>query len=91
MVILVLASLLPLIAPLPMMAMAVFTSFLQAYVFVMLSTLYLAGAMAEAYYKGLPSSILEKAWSKIPQSFQNIVVEFAAKYGSPELPSKGLQ
>jgi F-type H+-transporting ATPase subunit a len=49
MVILVLASLLPLIAPLPMMAMAVFTSFLQAYVFVMLSTLYLAGAMAEEH------------------------------------------
>ena len=51
----------------------------------------IAGAIAEAYYRGIPSSILEKAWSKIPQSFQNVIVAFSGKYGSPELPSKGLQ
>ncbi len=43
-VILILASLVPFIAPLPMMAMAIFTSLVQAFVFVMLSVVYLAGA-----------------------------------------------
>jgi ADP-ribosylglycohydrolase len=51
----------------------------------------IAGAIAEAYYKGIPSSILEKTWSKIPQSFQNIIVGFSEKYGSQESPNKGLQ
>jgi F-type H+-transporting ATPase subunit a len=36
-------------APLPMMAFAVFTSFLQAFIFVMLSTMYLAGAIADEH------------------------------------------
>jgi ADP-ribosylglycohydrolase len=48
----------------------------------------IAGAIAEAYYRGIPSSILEKAWGKIPQSFQNVIVGFSAKYDSPELPKK---
>jgi len=43
-VILILASLIPFVAPLPMMVMAIFTSLIQAYVFMMLSTVYLAGA-----------------------------------------------
>ncbi len=48
-VILSIASLLAYIAPLPMMAFAIFTSFLQAYIFVMLSLIYLAGAMASEH------------------------------------------
>ncbi|HNX96142.1 MAG TPA: F0F1 ATP synthase subunit A [Candidatus Aminicenantes bacterium] len=48
-VILILASLVPFIAPLPMMAMAIFTSFVQAFVFVMLSVVYLSGATAEEH------------------------------------------
>jgi F-type H+-transporting ATPase subunit a len=50
-VIIVIASLLPLplLIPLPVMALAVITSLLQAFIFVMLSTIYLAGAMAEEH------------------------------------------
>ena len=46
----------------------------------------MAGAIAEAYYKGIPPSILNKAWSKIPESFRDVIVSFSKKYGSPELP-----
>ncbi|MCP4217346.1 MAG: F0F1 ATP synthase subunit A [bacterium] len=48
-VILTIASLVPFIAPLPVMGLAAFTSLLQAFIFVMLSTIYLAGAMAEEH------------------------------------------
>ena len=50
-VIVVIASLLPLplLIPLPVMALAVITSLLQAFIFVILSTIYLAGAMAEEH------------------------------------------
>ena len=50
-VIIVIASLLPLplLIPLPVMALAIITSLLQAFIFVMLSTIYLAGAMAEEH------------------------------------------
>ncbi len=37
------------ISPLPMMAFAIFTSFLQAFIFVMLSTIYLAGAVSSEH------------------------------------------
>lgn len=37
----------PLIVPLPMMIMGVFTSFIQTFIFVLLTTLYLSGAVAE--------------------------------------------
>jgi len=37
------------IAPLPMMALAIFTSLLQAYIFIMLASVYLAGAMASEH------------------------------------------
>lgn len=43
-VLLILFSLVPLLVPLPMMLLAIFTSFVQTFVFVMLSTIYLAGA-----------------------------------------------
>ncbi len=45
MVIIIIASLVPFIAPLPIMGLALITSLLQAYIFVMLTTIYLAGAM----------------------------------------------
>ncbi|MCK4764428.1 MAG: F0F1 ATP synthase subunit A [Candidatus Aminicenantes bacterium] len=48
-VIIIIASLVPFVAPMPVMALAVFTSLLQAFIFVMLSTIYLAGAMAEEH------------------------------------------
>lgn len=48
-VIIIIASLVPFIAPMPVMALAIFTSLLQAYIFVMLSTIYLAGAMASEH------------------------------------------
>ncbi len=48
-VIIIIASLVPFVAPLPVMGLAVFTSLLQAFIFVMLSTIYLAGAMAEEH------------------------------------------
>jgi F-type H+-transporting ATPase subunit a len=48
-VIIIIAGLLPIIAPLPVMALAIITSLLQAFIFVMLSTIYLAGAMAEEH------------------------------------------
>jgi F-type H+-transporting ATPase subunit a len=47
-VILILFFLSPLIAPLPMMGLAIFTSVVQALVFVMLSTIYIAGAVEHA-------------------------------------------
>jgi len=45
-VILILFSLVPLIAPLPMQFMALFTSIVQTFVFVMLSCIYIGGAIA---------------------------------------------
>jgi F-type H+-transporting ATPase subunit a len=44
-VILILFSLIPLLVPLPIMCLAIFTSVIQALVFVMLSTIYIAGAV----------------------------------------------
>jgi len=48
-VIIIIASLIPFIAPLPMMAFAIFTSLLQAFIFVILSAIYLSGAMASEH------------------------------------------
>ena len=48
-VIVIIASLVPFVAPLPMMALAIFTSLLQAFIFVMLSTVYLGGAVASEH------------------------------------------
>ncbi len=47
-VIIILAFLIPYIVPLPMMALAVFTSFVQALVFTLLAAVYIAGAVEEA-------------------------------------------
>jgi len=44
-VILIIASLVPFIVPLPMMALGIVTSSLQAFIFAMLTTIYLAGAV----------------------------------------------
>ncbi|MBN2432656.1 MAG: F0F1 ATP synthase subunit A [Acidobacteria bacterium] len=44
MIIIVLTALLPFILPLPIMALAIFTSLLQAFVFVILSIVYISGA-----------------------------------------------
>jgi F-type H+-transporting ATPase subunit a len=48
-VIIIVVGLVPFIAPLPMMAMAIFTSLLQAYIFIMLSSVYLAGAITSEH------------------------------------------
>ena len=45
-VILILASLVPFFVPLPMMALGLLTSSLQAFIFVMLTMSYLGGAVA---------------------------------------------
>jgi len=45
-VILILASIVPFVVPLPMMFLALITSTLQAFIFVMLTTIYLGGAVA---------------------------------------------
>ena len=42
-------SLLPLFLPLPIMALAIFTSFLQAFIFMVLTMIYIAGAVAEEH------------------------------------------
>jgi len=49
MVIINIIALLPFVAPLPMMAMGIFTSLLQAYIFIMLSSVYLSGAIASEH------------------------------------------
>ncbi|HEV8523096.1 MAG TPA: F0F1 ATP synthase subunit A, partial [Terriglobales bacterium] len=49
MVTLVFFSLVPLLIPLPFLALHIGVSFLQAYIFVLLSTVYLAGAVAEEH------------------------------------------
>jgi len=41
--------LLPLILPLPIMGLAIFTSFLQAFIFMVLTMIYVAGAVAEEH------------------------------------------
>jgi F-type H+-transporting ATPase subunit a len=51
-VILFLFFLAPLIAPLPMMGLAIFTSVVQTLVWVMLSTIYIAGAVEAAHHEG---------------------------------------
>jgi len=45
--IVVIASIIPFLLPLPFMAVAIFTSFIQAFVFVLLTCVYLAGAVAQ--------------------------------------------
>jgi F-type H+-transporting ATPase subunit a len=49
MIILVLGFLIPLLLPIPMMALAVFTSVLQMFVFILLTMVYLAGALSEEH------------------------------------------
>ena len=49
-IIIILFSLVPLFVPLPMMCLAIFTSLVQTLVFIMLSTIYIAGAVAEAHH-----------------------------------------
>lgn len=44
--IIIMASIIPFLLPLPFMAVAIFTSVIQAYVFVLLSCIYIAGAVA---------------------------------------------
>lgn len=51
----------------------------------------IAGAIAESYYNGIPPHILEKAWSKIPQAFRRVITDFSNKYGTPEVPNKGVE
>jgi F-type H+-transporting ATPase subunit a len=48
-IILILAGLVPFIVPLPMMLLAVFTSLIQTLVFIMLSSVYIAGAIAHEH------------------------------------------
>jgi F-type H+-transporting ATPase subunit a len=48
-VIVILLVLVPILVPMPMMAFAIFTSFLQAFIFTMLSMVYVAGAVAEEH------------------------------------------
>lgn len=50
-VIIIIASIIPagIIGPIPVMALAVFTSLLQSFIFITLSSIYLAGAMAEEH------------------------------------------
>jgi len=43
--IVVIASILPILLPLPFMALSIFTAFLQAFVFILLSCIYIAGAV----------------------------------------------
>lgn len=51
----------------------------------------ITGAIAEAFYNGVPTSILGKAWKKIPASFQDVIVAFTKKYGTPTLPDDVLK
>ncbi len=44
--IIIMASIIPFLLPLPFMAVAIFTAFIQAFVFVLLSCIYIAGAIA---------------------------------------------
>lgn len=46
MIIIIFASLMPFVLPLPIMLLAIFTSFLQAFVFVILSIVYISGSVA---------------------------------------------
>ncbi len=48
-VLLILAFLVPYFVPVPMMLLAIFTSLIQAFVFVLLSMIYIAGALQEAH------------------------------------------
>jgi F-type H+-transporting ATPase subunit a len=45
--IVIMASIIPLFLPLPFMAVAIFTSLIQSFVFVLLSCIYIAGAVAQ--------------------------------------------
>jgi F-type H+-transporting ATPase subunit a len=44
--IVIMASIIPFLLPLPFMAVAIFTSVIQAFVFVLLACIYIAGAVA---------------------------------------------
>jgi len=47
--VIILVSLVPLIVPLPMFFLAIFTSIIQTFVFCLLSMIYIAGAMEHAH------------------------------------------
>ena len=49
MLLLVLTLLIPFLIPLPIMLLALFTGLLQAFVFVMLSSIYISGAISEQH------------------------------------------
>ena len=53
-VILILASIIPFVLPLPMMFLGLVTSALQAFIFVMLTMIYLAGAVVGGARSGSP-------------------------------------
>jgi F-type H+-transporting ATPase subunit a len=48
-VILILFSIIPFLVPLPMMFLGIITALLQAFIFALLTTIYLAGAVAEGH------------------------------------------
>ena len=43
------AGLIPFLVPLPLMALGLFAAFIQTFIFIMLTTLYIAGAEAEEH------------------------------------------
>ena len=51
-VILILFSIVPFLAPLPVMFLGIITASLQAYIFVMLTIIYLSGAVAVEHHEG---------------------------------------
>lgn len=62
-VLLILLSLVPLLIPLPMMLLAIFTGLVQTFVFVMLSMIYIAGATASDHGGAAPTSERKESFS----------------------------
>ena len=40
----------------------------------------IAGAIAEAYYEGVPPVIAEPAWAVLPREFREILVDFRGRF-----------
>lgn len=43
----------------------------------------IAGAIAEAYYNGVPDDLCEKAWHKLPRPFQGVIKRFSDRFELP--------
>lgn len=43
----------------------------------------ITGGLAEAYYKEIPEEIVKEIWSRLPETFREILREMRGRFGGP--------